>query len=512
MKETRPVLIVGAGPTGLTAAMELARFGVPVRLVDQYAAPADTSRAIAVQSRTVELMQQRGLAEPMLALGNKGYAATLYEGATQLGKVDLHHIDSRFNFVLLLSQAETERILREQLERLGVRVERDTQLVACAQLEGAASGVRATLRKTNGGVEEVEAAYLIDAEGAHSTVRHGMHLAFEGNSLPNTYMLADLYLDGAVPEDELSIFIPESGLLAAFPMGNRRFRLIATEKHELAHDAPEPGLAEIQAAWEQGVPIPVHLRDLQWSARFRINSRALTRLRHGNIFFAGDAAHIHSPAGGQGMNTGIQDAINLGWKLAMVHRGLASDALLDTYGEERLPIIARLLSTTERATDLANSDSHFVHTLLRHLLPRVLSFEAVRRKGAGIVSELDANYRPSSLNGKTEGGGAVHAGDRFPDVALAREGGARALDILDPSRLTLVALGAADLTAPRRLARYRDFCVERPVPAPSAALAAALGAATVAVVRPDGYLLCAGEPAFVAAQLDDWFDRWSRAA
>jgi 2-polyprenyl-6-methoxyphenol hydroxylase-like FAD-dependent oxidoreductase len=509
MKETRPVLIVGAGPTGLTAAMELARFGVPVRLVDQYTAPPDTSRAIAVQSRTVELMQQRGLAEEMLKLGNKGFAATLHDGKAKLGKVDLHHIDSRFNFVLLLSQCETERIVREQVERAGVRVERETQLVDFSQM---GSGVQATLRKADGTLEKVEAAYLIDAEGAHSTVRHSMHLAFEGNSLPNTYALADLYLDGDVPEDELSIFIPESGLLAAFPMGNRRFRIIATEKHPVAQDAPALDLDAIQAAWSHAVSIPVRFRDLKWSSRFRINSRALKQLRHGRIFFAGDSAHIHSPAGGQGMNTGIQDVINLGWKLAMVYQGLAADALLDTYDEERLPIIHQLVSTTERATEIANADSRFVHMLLAHVVPLALHFDFVRRKGAGIVSELAANYRGSSLNGNNERNGPLHTGNRFPDAAVSERGEARVLDILDPSRLTVLLLGGADAAATLALARYRDVCVARPVAQPSAALLAALGDATVAVVRPDGYLLCAGGPAFVRGQLDNWFARWMTGA
>ena len=492
----------------MTAAMELVRFGVPVRLVDKYAEPPDTSRALAVQSRTVELMHQRGLATEMTQLGNKGLFTTLYADGKVLGTVDLRQIDSRFNFTLLLAQSETERLLREHLERAGVLVERQTELVAFSQGEGSSAGVQVTLRKANGSLEELNAAYLIDAEGAHSVVRHSMDLPFKGASLLNSYALADLYIDGDLPEDQLSIFVPESGLLAAFPMGHRRFRIIATEKQTVAKDAPAPDLAYMHAAWSKGSHIPVRLRDLQWSSRFRINSRALDQLRHGRIFFGGDSAHVHSPAGGQGMNTGIQDMINLGWKLANVYQGHATDALLDTYNEERLPIIRRLVSTTERATDLFNSDSHFVHTLIEHALPIALSVKAIQRKGASIVSELNGNYRESSLNGKMELNAALAAGDRFPDVVVAEGNDARALDLLDPSALTLLVVGAEEAPELEQLTIGNSFVVVKRLPKATSQLKAVLHGASVAAVRPDGYLLCAGSSSFVAAQLRDWSHRW----
>ncbi len=186
--------------------------------------------------------------------------------------------------------------------------------------------------------------------------------------------------------------------------------------------------------------------------------------------------------------------------MALVYHGRAGDALLDTYDAERLPVIHQLVSTTERATDLFNSDSHFVHSLLRHMLPMVLNIEAVRKKGAGLVSELAVHYRKSPLNAGSEGNGTVHAGDRFPDVAVSNSGSERVLDVLDPSHFTALVAGSAVVDG--------DLCVTRQVPVPSAALRAALGDAQVAVVRPDGYLLCAGSAAFVQGRLDAWAARW----
>jgi 2-polyprenyl-6-methoxyphenol hydroxylase-like FAD-dependent oxidoreductase len=278
--EVKPVLIVGAGPTGMTAAMELSRCGVPVRIVDKLPAPSTTSRALAVQARTLELFEQRGLIQEMLRIGNQGTAATIYGNGKCLGKVHLGEIKSRYNFVLLLSQSETERILREQLARQGVLIERGTEMINFAQLEsssqpGLNGGVKAVLRNSEGALEELEAAYLISAEGAHSMVRRTLNLQFQGKSLEQSYALADLHLDGDLPDDELSIFTAEHGFLAVFPMGERHFRFIATDPEKHAKTDDEPTLEELQKIYDEDSHIPVRLRDMTWSSRFRINSRML---------------------------------------------------------------------------------------------------------------------------------------------------------------------------------------------------------------------------------------------
>ena len=288
-------------------------------------------------------------------------------------------------------------------------------------------------------------------------------------------------------------------------MGNRRFRIIATEKDQLDHQASDPDLAYMQRLWSGGTHIPARFYDMVWSSRFRINSRALKQLRHGNVFFGGDSAHVHSPAGGQGMNTGIQDMMNLGWKLALVYHGHAAADLLDTYGEERLPIIQELVATTERATDLFNSDSASIHSLVTHALPLALHFHAIRRKGANMISELGGNYRFSSLSQGMDGTGQLRPGDRFPDLLLGDSGQTRSLDCLSPSAFTILNVGSGPFPNLSLPLGNTGVWASQEIPDPSEELRKLLGEATTAVVRPDGYLLCCGTASSVSKQLEPWF-------
>src|ERR1700729_1694352 len=348
--------------------MEPSRLGVGVRIIDRAPEPSTTSRALAVQARTLELMQPRGIGEEMVRLGNPARATALYGRGRRLAAVQLDRIPSRFNYVLLLAQAETERLLAAQLEAQGVLVERGVELVSLHQ-DTAAGGVEALLRTSDGTEELARCAYLIDASGAHSTVRRMLELPFAGRELAQSYLLGDLYLDGAIPEDELSIFLASNGFAAAFPMAGHRFRLMATDPDHHSKDETAPTLGELQRVYDRVSPIPARLRDLVWSSRFRINSRHLTTLRVGSVFLGGDAAHIHSPAGGQGMNTGIQDMVNLCWKLAFVIKRQASAKLLETYSDDRIPVIRDVLTKTEGLTDAIGSENALFRSVFSYIAP-----------------------------------------------------------------------------------------------------------------------------------------------
>lgn len=267
-------MVVGAGPTGLTAALELSRLGVPVRLIDQKTEPSTTSRALAIQGRTVELLHQRGLGSELLALGNPAHATTIYGDDKQLAKVNLREIPSRYNFILLLAQSETERLLRQHVARQGVAVEWGTELIGLEQVAadrhaGRSGAVRAVLRQPGEQLEELECAYLLSTEGAPSSVRHTLQLPFTGKSLPQRYALADLYLDGDSARNELSIFVTSKGLLAVFPIKNRHFHLISTTGPG-APTTGGPTLEEVQHLYDAVACRPARLRDMTWSARFTL--------------------------------------------------------------------------------------------------------------------------------------------------------------------------------------------------------------------------------------------------
>ena len=521
---TDPVLIVGAGPTGLTAAMELSRMGIDVRLIDKSEGPATTSRAIGVQARTLELFEQRGLAEEMVRLGNKGEAGSVYGGGKRVFRLDFGRVDSRYDYLLFVSQAETERILRKKIRSQGVSVEWKVELEGISQnvLSHDPSPVKAILKHADGRMEQISTPWLISAEGAHSVVRSTLDLQFEGKTLDDNYALGDLHIDGDLSDNDFHIFSSEHGFMGMFPIGSGRFRLIASNPFSKPDKNTEPSLEELQGIYDQRSHIPARFHDLTWSSWFRINSRMVSRLKIGRLLLGGDAAHVHSPAGAQGMNTGIQDMINLSWKLAMVMKGQAPIDLLETYEQDRLPVMHDVLFKTENLTDVIGSENHLVRNLFNHLGPWIGSAGFVQDNSTARMSQVALDYRESPLSEDHGHGGSLKAGDRVPDMPVLHrtETGwktARLFALLNPSHYTLLVAGPPSDTAPEGL--HSSVPEERFVEiAPSgdddqqATFEDIFGKAMKAIlVRPDGYAGLTSPGASAASRVAEYRGKWASA-
>jgi 2-polyprenyl-6-methoxyphenol hydroxylase-like FAD-dependent oxidoreductase len=403
-------LIAGAGPTGLTAAAELLRHGLSVRLIEKQPTPSLLSRAIGVQARTLEILDDMGAATQLLEAGVRIHGTTLYSGREPIAQVGFDELESRFPFVLAVPQSETERVLAELVERRGGSVERGVELLGFSEEDEA---VRAEVRHADGRLERVEASWLLGCDGAHSVARKQLGLGFEGNAFPDAFLLADVILDWELPRDRVAAFFSPDGILACFPLPpeERRWRLVANHAGE-GQEAPT--LEDFRKLVAARAGFPASLSEATWLASFRINTRQVARYRKGRVFLAGDAAHIHSPVGGQGMNTGIQDAHNLAWKLAHVTRGMSPPSLLDSYHDERHRVGRTLLRGTELATR-AGTLRRPVARAIRDQVARYLSsLEVVQRRIARTVAELSISYRGSALVDEHQDG-LIHA--RFSDDA-----------------------------------------------------------------------------------------------
>ncbi|PRE26196.1 FAD-binding monooxygenase [Burkholderia multivorans] len=448
-----PVLIVGAGPTGLAAAMSLARARVPVRVIDKLAAPAPYSRAIGIQARTLELLEQHRAVEPFLALGHRAHAAALHADGRVIARLDFDPLQTRYPYLLLLDQSVTERLLAEHLAELGVTIERGVTLVEC---DAGGASLDVTLRDAGGRDERFSPSYLIAADGAHSTVRHLLGIGFAGRAFEQTFLLADFAAIPDWPEDEIHLFTTPDGIAGLFPLGSGRYRLVADRPPvgDVSPDSPPPSLADCESVVRARIGASIAPSDLAWSSYFRLHSRMVERLRHGRVFFAGDAAHIHSPAGAQGMNTGVQEAFNLGWKLARVLAGGAPDRLLDTYHTERHPIERDVLRQTSLVTQIVEADHGAMKLLRDHLVPLLVSLGPLRDAVRRSVSELGVQYRKSPLTLERVLDGGPRAGERAPDALLhvidgplgQAPGTARLYDVHDPASFTLLLLEAPPST------------------------------------------------------------------
>ena len=435
-------LVVGAGPVGLTMAAELARHGVSCRIVDRNRARSEHSKALVLWSRSLEVLDDMGGVEAFVSAGIRVRSVSLYGDGRRLAQLKLDGIDSRYDYALMMPQSESERLLEDHLHAFGGRVEREVELSGFTLDR---DGVSATL--TRGGKNEsLRCAWLIGCDGAHSTVRHVLGTPFSGAPEPNDWVLADLRVRGALAADEVSIFFHELGILAFFPISRDRFRVIADVGPAASADHPkDPTLGEVQALVGARGPSGLELHDPVWLAGFRIHERKVADYRQGRVFLAGDAAHIHSPAGGQGMNTGMQDAYNLAWKLGLVVAGRSSDPslLLDSYSQERSAVGAMVLRQAGLLTRVATLRSSLAQQLRNRVYALLGSLGIVQHQLGSALAELSVNYRGSALSGESVGAqriarlsGAVVPGDRAPDGPLVDLGPGATLRLLDLLRGT----------------------------------------------------------------------------
>lgn len=391
------VLIVGAGPTGLSLAITLRRYGIAVRIVDRAAQPSTVSKALALWSASLEALQGLGVVDRFVAEGQRLNALCVGEGDRRLATLAVGEgIDSAFPFPLLLPQSRTEALLTARLSELGVVIERNVELVGLAQ---DASGVTATLRHADGRSETVRTKYLAGCDGARSAVRQALEIVFEGYTEPQTFLLADVRIEGG-DLDHRSIYLwwHNGGTVAMFPFGQEVWRVFSMRGNDSPKGDEPATLEELQHCVDHHGPRGLRLGDPSWLSIFRINERLATHYRVGGCFLAGDAAHIHSPAGGQGMNTGIQDAVNLGWKLAYALNGTGnSEMLLDSYEAERRPIARAVIEAAAQKQHLSFGASKLT-SMVRNMAVSIFgNIPAVHRKLQVELSETEIVYRDGPL-------------------------------------------------------------------------------------------------------------------
>jgi 2-polyprenyl-6-methoxyphenol hydroxylase-like FAD-dependent oxidoreductase len=411
------VLIVGAGPTGLVLALWLTRMGVRVRIVDKTAQPGTTSRAVAVQARTLELYNQIGLADAVIERGWKTIAVNLWVDGKKAAHAvfgDMGAGVSPFPYLLIFPQDEHERLLIDRLAEAGVHIERQTEFLG---FDDAAGRALARLKRPDGASEKCEAAYVAGCDGAHSAVREALEIGFPGGTYDHLFYVADVEASGATMNGELHVALDRTDFLAVFPLKREgRARLIGTVRGEAEHQQENLSWNDVSKRVIEWIRIDVER--VNWFSTYRVHHRVADHFRKGCAFLLGDAAHIHSPVGGQGMNTGIGDAVNLAWKLAAVVQGRAHASLLDSYEPERIAFARRLVATTDQAFTGVTSSGAIARLMRLHILPLLLpaffALNRVRRFLFRTVSQTAVNYRGSSLS---EGrAGTVHGGDRLPWV------------------------------------------------------------------------------------------------
>ncbi len=419
MTET-DVIIIGAGPTGLSLACQLVRYGINFVIVEKNEAVTPYSKAIGVQARTLEIYEQIGLARKAIQKGSITGKVRLLAGGEVRGEMDLSHIGeglSAYPFVLMLEQSKNEQLLYEYLQSQGKEVRWQTELESFSQSE---SGVTAQVKTAGSGSQTIRAKYLVGCDGAKSPTRRALGLKFEGSTFERMFYVADAQVDWDFSHDALHACLSKDSFVLFFPLkGETRYRIVGVFQEEFARDEGDILYEEIEGHVKQETKLDLDIHDVEWFSTYKVHTRHVAKFSAGRCFLAGDSAHIHSPAGAQGMNTGIQDGYNLAWKMALVSKGITSEELLATYNEERLENAKRLLQTTDRMFQFVAGSDWFLDFLRTNILPSVagflLSFDTVKNLIFPLVSQIGINYRHSSLSRHAgDEDFKVKAGDRLP--------------------------------------------------------------------------------------------------
>lgn len=413
------VLIIGAGPVGLVTAAELTRYGVAVRLLDKRPGPVDHSHASIVHVRTQEVLEAMGIVEGWLQHGYPFRRTTFYAFGQKLGQLNIEGVDSPYPFPRDIGQNVTERLLIEHLHSVGVEIERPVEAIDFRQDD---EKVTVTLRYPDGRQEEAQAKWAVSAEGSASMVRHKINIPFEGDRYEGQeFVQTDAHIRWSYPTGDGYMFINKDRFLGFFPFSHDGFyRILCARPDKNPSDKSDPTLAEMQQIVREVADPYAELYEPQWLNRFRTQHRKASRFREGRALLVGDAGHVHVPVGGQGMNTGIQDAFNLSWKLAYVIQGLAKPQLLDTYNSERQPVAEALLKTTDSGFRFMVEPNDLTELALRFLGRAAFQVEALLHPIRDVVEEVTISYRQGLLSEDHGGSSGPQAGDRAPDAIAVR--------------------------------------------------------------------------------------------
>ena len=414
------VIIIGGGPTGLSLACQFIRYGIDFVVVEKNESFTRFSKAIGVQARTLEIYEQLGLAQLAIEEGEIASKIRLIEGGEVRGEMHLGNFGkdlSAYPYMLMLEQSKNEELLYRYVQRHGREVWWKTELESFSQDE---NGVTARVKRDSGESQTITGKYLVGCDGASSPVRHGLGLTFEGSTFERLFYVADARVDWELPHDSLHVCLAREVFTAFFPMkGENRYRIVGTFPESKNQEQGEVLYEEIEQQIKDEAKLALEISDVKWFSLYRVHSRRVNRFSTGRCFLAGDSAHIHSPTGAQGMNTGIQDAYNLAWKLAFVIKGAASESILSTYNEERLANAKRLLDSTDRMFELAAGSSWLMSFLRTTIFPPIAGFisslETVSKRVFPLISQIGITYRDHSLSEHTDDEFEdVKAGDRLP--------------------------------------------------------------------------------------------------